>query len=242
MSTDAEAAERTQVVEPLAVSQRLLRAVRVGEPTEAHEETLAGLSEAAVTSLSDETGMAFWLNVYNAGTQLLMERREELYGSMIRFFRATAITVAGTELSLDAIEHGIIRDGAKYGLGYLPRVFGSSFERRHRLGELDPRVHFALNCGAVSCPPIAAYSEAVDSELDLAADGYLNSAVSYDETTGVASVPRVCLWYRGDFGGPAGVIELLRQYDVVPADDDVSISYKSWDWSSDRGNFADWGF
>ena len=40
--------------------------------------------------------------------------------------------------------------------------------------ELDPRIHFALNCGATSCPPIRVYSSSnLDSQLDRAAASFL---------------------------------------------------------------------
>lgn len=225
--------------EPLEESRRLLQAIRREEPFASHEERLAAIGEARLERLGSERATAFWLNVYNAATQLLLTRRPNLYDSKLRFFRADAITVAGTPLSVDQIEHGVLRDSAKYGLGYVPRVFQSAFERRHRLADLDPRIHFALNCGAVSCPPIAAYSKAVDGELDLAAAGYLDASVTYDPEAEVARVPRMCLWYRGDFGGPAGVRRLLTRYDVIPADAEVTIRYDSWDWSPDPAKFTD---
>ncbi len=233
--------ESTLATAPVAASQQLLRGVRTRTATADHETTVAELSEAELESMSSTAATAFWLNLYNAGTQLLLDRRPKLYDSKLRFFRATAITVAGTPLSLDQIEHGILRDSAKYGLGYVPRLFQSAFERRHRLSSLDPRIHFALNCGAASCPPIAAYSTDVDAELDLAAGGYLDATVEYDPETNVARVPRVCLWYRGDFGGPAGVRALLDRYDVVASDAEATIRYKSWDWSPDHGDFTDLG-
>lgn len=49
------------------------------------------------------------------------------------------------------------------------KVFVTTVERRYRLAECDPRVHFALSCGARSCPPIRAYQpRRIDEELDLA--------------------------------------------------------------------------
>jgi hypothetical protein len=255
----------------LAASERLLRAVRMDEPTAAHREEIAALSEselgamttvgatakeeeatttseatmtaeattAEATTTADATATAFWLNCYNAATQLLLDDRPELYDSRWRFFRADALTVAGTALSLDDIEHGILRGKSKYGLGYVPRLFASRFERRHRLPETDPRIHFALNCGAASCPPIAAYSADVDAELDLTARGYLESVVEYDEEAETVSVPRLCLWFRGDFGGADGVREMLHEYEILPADATPTVRYLDWDWSRDVGAFAE---
>ncbi|MDZ7745495.1 MAG: DUF547 domain-containing protein [Halobacteriales archaeon] len=102
----------------------------------------------------------------------------------------------------------------KYGLGYVPNPFASTFVRRHRVAEPDFRIHFALNCGAASCPAVAAYdAETVEANLDAATKSYLRSETLVEERT--AYVPRLLLWYRGDFGGRSGIRRILREYDVV---------------------------
>ena len=140
-------------------------------------------------------------------------------------------TVAGTELSLDQIEHGILRGSQwKYGLGYVPNPLPSAFVRRHRVADPDPRVHFALNCGAASCPAVAAYAAAdVDGQLDVAAGSYLRSETIVEGET--ARVPRLLLWYRGDFGGRSGIRDLLREHDAVDPDSISRIRYREYDWS-----------
>ena len=106
-------------------------------------------------------------------------------------------------------------------------------------GERDPRIHFALNCGAASCPPIAAYTaDGLDDELDLATASYLESEGEYDPATDTVTVPRMLLWFRGDFGGKRGIFELLREFDCIPADATPSLAYDEYDWRLDRGNFG----
>jgi hypothetical protein len=245
--SDTQAASRARSAEspaPLEAAEALLVATRTGENPDPHLETLAGYDETALEPIRTDRrrGLAFWVNLYNAGTQLLLERRPELYESplrFLRFFRAPAVTVAGHALGLDAIEQGILRGGrSKYGLGYLPR-FPRRFERRYAV-ECDPRIHFACNCGAASCPAIRAYeADRIDDQLDLAAEVYLNDAVEYDPDSGVARVPRVFLWYRGDFGGASGVVSMLREYGVVPADASPTLRYDSWDWTRAKGKFVE---
>ena len=47
-------------------------------------------------------------------------------------------------------------------------------ERISLVVELDPRIHFTLNCGATSCPPIRVYSAPnLDSQLNRAAASFL---------------------------------------------------------------------
>ena len=228
---------------PTDAAADLLVATKVGDDPDGYLETLAGYDHDDLATVRNdrETALAFWLNLYNAGTQLRLERRPELYESplrSVRFFRGDAVTVAGTALGLDAIEQGILRGGrSKYGLGYLPRI-PWPFERRYRV-ECDPRVHFALNCGAESCPAIRAYEpDRVDDQLDLATAAYLEGTVAYDPDDGVARVPRVFLWYRGDFGGADGIRAFLREYDAVPEGVSPSLRYRSWNWERARGKFA----
>ncbi|WP_220222390.1 DUF547 domain-containing protein [Haloplanus salinus] len=231
---------------PTALARGLLRACERGEPTERHLSALAALDDDDLRRVREEraAAVAFWLNCYNAGTQLLLRDHPDRYESVlrsVRFFGHPALTVAGTRLSLDRIENGLLRGGrSKYGLGYLPKLLVTAFERRYRLRSCDPRIHFALNCGAASCPAIRAYDPAtVDDQLDRATRTYLDATVTYDADRDVAHVPRVCLWFRGDFGGRAGIRRLLRDHGVVPEDATPSLRYRGWDWSRAAGAFVE---
>lgn len=231
---------------PTEAAQALLSATKVGENPDPHLERLAAFDGDALERVRTDrkAALSFWCNLYNAGTQLLLDRRPELYDSPLRFFRffrATAVTVGGADLSLDTIENGILRASrSKYTLGYTRQLWPGSVARRHRLDEPDPRIHFALNCGAESCPAIRFYEpDAVDEQLDTATELYLDNAVDYDPEAGVARVPRVCLWFRADFGGGDGIRALLREYDAIPDDAAPTIRYHSWDWSKRRGKFAE---
>ena len=227
--------------DPLALAADLLRAVRYDDPTTAHERALRDLDPAALARAldTDDRRRAFWLNVYNASVQLLLAAAPEQYEDRRRFFAAPVVAVAGHDLSLDDVEHGVLRRSMhSLGLGYLPRR-ADEFERTHRVDARDPRVHFALNCGAESCPPILAYDhERIDDQLDLATAGYLEREVDYDADAGVARVPRLLLWYRGDFGGRSGIRSMLREHGVVPADASPRLRYHAYDWSLARGRFA----
>lgn len=231
---------------PTALAKEVLVATKRGDDPDPHERVLADADEAALEAVREDraTALAFWINLYNAGTQLLLDRRPGLYESplrSVRFFTATAVTVGGTDLPLDRIENGLLRARrSKYGLGYLPKLYVTDFERRYALDSCDPRVHFALNCGAASCPAVRAYDpDEVDEQLDLATRTYLDSTVEYDSDAGGARVPRLFLWFRGDFGGKSGTREFLREYDAIPADASPSLSYQSWDWSRTDGQLVD---
>jgi hypothetical protein len=237
---------QTQAATPTALAADLLVATRVGDDPAPLLERLAALDEAALDPVREDrkTSLAFWLNCYNAGTTLLLDRRPALYESRLRslrFFRAPAVTVADHALGLDDIEHGILRGSrSKFGLGYLPRLLPDSFELRYRMGDPDPRIHFALNCGAASCPAIRAYEpDAVDDQLDLATKAYLDETVIYDAEADVAQVPRVFRWFPGDFGGRAGTRAFLRRYEQIPDDADPRLRYLTWDWSREDPTYVE---
>jgi len=242
--------ERAAPTTPTAAARCLLDACRGGDTPaarspEPHLAALAAFDDDALAPVRTDraTALAFWCNCYNAGTQRLLAERPALYDSplrSVRFFRAPAVTVGGTPLSLDTIEHGILRSRTKYGLGYLPRFLVGSFEHRYRLADPDPRVHFALNCGAASCPAIRAYDPAnIDAQLDLATRSYLDESVTYDPDAGTVELPQLFRWYRGDFGGPRGIRALLREYDVVPEGARPTLRYRSWDWSKAPRKFVE---
>ncbi|MDY6764185.1 MAG: DUF547 domain-containing protein, partial [Halobacteria archaeon] len=183
---------------------------------------------------------------YNAYVQILLTKNPSLHDNRRRFFGADEIYVAGEEISLDKIEHGMLRRSQfKWGLGYVPKPFPfvDPFEKLLRTDECDYRIHFALNCGAKSCPPIAVYTpDGIDDELDLATDVYLSQEVDYDSQEGVAYVPRLFLWYRGDFGGKRGVLNVLREHDIIPDGIKPKLRYKKYNWDLELGNYLESSF
>ena len=226
----------------LEVAAEYLRRVRRGNETNAIRIALADLDSDVLASTldSDSRRRAFWTNIYNAAVQETLSSDPSMYDSRYSFFRKHIIAIAGEQLSLDDIEHGILRRSMLgWGFGYIPNPFPSSFERTHRVDELDPRIHFALNCGAASCPPIAAYDhERLDEQFDVVTANYLEQEVAYDFDAERAVIPRLFLWYRGDFGGRSGIRELLRQHGIIPENASPSVSYDDYDWSLSLGEFT----
>ena len=145
---------------------------------------IAALSESdlAASLETDDARLAFWINVYDAGVQLHLRARPELYQRRTRFFARRGVVVAGQRLTFNAIEHGLLRRSLlAYSLGYLQNPLPSRFERRFRLHERDPRIHFALNCGARSCPRLNPYRpDDIDAALEVATGDYLRTESTYD--------------------------------------------------------------
>lgn len=225
--------------DPLTDSQTLLASVRRGTDPGSARRSLQTWEQSDLTALSPAERRATWVNVYNAIAQLeLAPAPERLQGTLRRFlfFVRDRVSLAGREVSLNDIEHGYLRGQASWGLGYVPRLFPSQFERAVRV-PLDPRIHFALNCGAASCPPIETYTADIDRELDRATESYLGSAVRYDERTEEVHVPKLFAWYRGDFGGTDGIRQFLKRYDCIPQEETPEIRYNAYDWSPSLGTF-----
>ncbi|GMI39841.1 hypothetical protein TeGR_g12793 [Tetraparma gracilis] len=68
----------------------------------------------------------------------------ESRAGMIRL--SDSLTLGPHALSLDDVEHGLLRSE--------PGRFPPGDAREGLRVQLDKRVHFALNCGASSCPPV----------------------------------------------------------------------------------------
>jgi hypothetical protein len=180
----------------------------------------AGLDAVDPTLLScREAQLAFWINIYNAlvlDAVIALEIKTgitEGFLGILRFFRQAAYRIGGQRVSLEDIEHGILRGnrGHPYQLG--PQ-FGSADPRLAWVIEpQDARIHFALNCATQSCPPIGIYqAEQIDRQLDLATANFLGQEVDLDRENGVLTISAVLNWYIKDFGGRRGLLSFLGQH------------------------------
>ncbi len=233
----------TQSTDFVALSQQLLEAARHNQPSKDIQERLAkvSLNTLNATLDTDDKRKAFWINIYNAYVQIILTEAPERFENRGAFFSDTKIQLVQRELSLDDIEHGIIRGSqSKYALGFLPKWFVDELERKLRVRERDGRVHFALNCGAKSCPPIPILdAEQLDAQLDEASRRYLQASTRYDAAEHKAYVTALFSWFRGDFGNLSGVREYLRRYEAIPSEANPSLSFNDYDWTLDLGNYVD---
>ena len=210
-------------------------AAKTGEQTTSFITSLKDLSmdELTATITNDNEKKAFWINLYNAYTNTALKNNPDQYSNRGKFFGNEFIEIAGKKFSLDGIEHGILRRSKiKWSLGYFNKLFPNKIEKRLRVDKLDYRLHFALNCGAKSCPPIAFYkSETIDQQLDLATKAYLTGEAEYDAATNIVKLPTLMSWFRRDFGGKKKMIELLKQLSIIPVDKNPKVKFKSYDWT-----------
>lgn len=190
--------------------------------------------------------LAFWINLYNALIVDAVIARDIAHSvaagplGVVTFFRRAAYVVGGFRVSAEDIEHGILR--ANRGNPYVPGPHFATHDPRAAWGlqQLDPRVHFALNCASQSCPPIAIYdAQRIDTQLDLAARNFVNQTTLVDDQRGQLCVSRLFQWFAADFGGQTGVIDFLKQY-LSPGFERawleaqgsaVKLVYDRYDWS-----------
>lgn len=227
----------------IALSQHLLYNVKTDNDTRLQIDSLANVSPNVLTAelQTEDEKLAFWLNIYNAFIQIKLKENKGQYVNRSIFFSTKNITLAKQKLSLDDIEHGILRHSKnKFSLGYLNKCFPNKFEKKHRLKTVDYRIHFALNCGAKSCPPIAFYKpESITQQLDLATNNYLKQEVFTNSLTNMVIVPKLMQWFKADFGGKSGILKLLREKGLIPPDTKPKIKYKAYNWTLELNKYSE---
>jgi hypothetical protein len=112
------------------------------------DRTLAAIASFDPSRLTtDDEKLAFWINAYNARMVEAIAARPdarnlEKQGLFDALFKSP-VTVAGREVTLDQIEHVILR-----------RQDGPAALEALAVGEVTPLIHVGLNCAAVSCPQL----------------------------------------------------------------------------------------
>lgn len=180
--------------------------VAYGKVSKADKAGLAAyvktLEKQKVTSANRTAQLAYWVNLYNAKTlSVVLDHYPVKSIRDIKFGAFSAgpwskklLTVEGRALSLNDIEHRIVRPLFR-----------------------DQRVHYVLNCAALGCPNLGkkAFSGAnIVAEMDKAARTYVNHprAVSVS-AKGKVTASKIYGWFVEDFGGNArGVLAELRRY------------------------------
>jgi len=146
---------------------------------------------------------AFWINLYNALTVDVILSRfpvasiRDINISPGLFERgpwgAKLLTVEGEKLSLDDIEHRILRPIWK-----------------------DNRIHYAVNCASLGCPnlqPVAYTAENTDKLLEQGAREFINHARGVSIQKDRLQVSSIYVWFQGDFGRDAeDLMEHWQEY------------------------------
>ena len=188
--------------------------------------------------VSPATRLAFWINAYNelvAEGLRVLGIRETVWEAPDFFDRIQCR--AGSEIfSANDIEHGVLRGNRANPLtGAAP--FGPDDPRLAHAAPLDPRIHFAIHCGARSCPAARRYDGArLGAQLDASTRAFLGEVVTLEGGTLVATP--ILRWFAEDFaqwpGGLTGFLAAhLEDGPVKRAVRDgggSSMTWRDYDW------------
>jgi hypothetical protein len=224
----------TSIVDPISLSEQFLSSIAANQSTSSILENYRQMDAEYLRDQLDteEKKLVFWINTYNGFIQDFLFNDPSLYGDRGAFFSQKRMVIAGKEMSFDDLEHGIIRSSRwKLSLGYIRNPFAAKHIRMWRTKAPDGRVHFALNCGATSCPPVRIYHIGrLDKQMDESARIYLERTTRIEGNS--VTVTPLMSWFRGDFGGKKGVIkDFLVPYGIIPEGLDASLSYGDYDWN-----------
>lgn len=156
--------------------------------------------------------LAFWINVYNAYTvHLVLENYPiksitQIYDG--KPWSQSFVLANDTYYSLDDIQKKIIM-----------KQFG------------DPRIHFAINCAAKSCPPLAnkAFTkDNIESMLEMRTKVFINNSDFNVINSKNSSLSKIFDWYASDFDD---VIDFVNKYSSIPLTPKVKITYTEYDWA-----------
>lgn len=179
---------------------------------------VVSLAHAPLARLPIREREALLINAYNAFTLTLILDHYPGVASIKDLdapWKTKRYQLASETVSLDDIEHGLLRPTYK-----------------------DPRIHFAVNCASIGCPPLAdhAYVGArLDTQLDEAARATLGNPRYARVEGGKLFVTSLLNWYGDDFVAPdwtphaTSIVEFVRRYrDDVPPE--ATVEFLDYDW------------
>jgi hypothetical protein len=187
------------------------------------DQYLKVLEHTDSKSLPHDEQFAYYINAYNAWTIKLilsaypgLTSIKDLGTFWTSPWEKKFVRIDGDVITLDDIEHHILRPRFK-----------------------DPRVHFAINCSAVSCPPLRSepyLGNLLDEQLDQATRSFSNNPNNYRLQSNAFYVSRIFKWFAEDFNNDVlGFYLKFAQDDLkkklAEKKDVIQIKYLNYDWS-----------
>ncbi|EDO33878.1 predicted protein [Nematostella vectensis] len=207
----------------------------------------AELQRVNLETASREEKLAFFINIYNA----LVIHATVTKGPPVnlwqryKFFNTVSYIIGGHVYCLNDIENGVLRSNRR-AIGAIRRPFSKKDPRlKIALDQPEPKVHFALVCGAKSCPPIKTYSaKGVDEELNVAAEAFLEGedGCRINMIKREIRLSKIFQWYKEDFGSSNAEVarfvsrhmaegEKKSQLDELLHRKDFKVSYMPYNWA-----------
>jgi hypothetical protein len=191
------------------------------------------VTQAEFDTWSRASQLAFLINVYNANTiNLVLDGypRIQSIREMGRLgqtpWQRPILPLFGSQRSLDYVEHGLIRRSNLYN---------------------EPRIHFALNCAAVSCPALRseAYVGArLEAQLEDQTRKFLSDTTRNYLYGNQLNLSPIFRWYQGDFQNGNRGFRSLKDFLISYAADlglsseniaklrngEIQINYLDYNW------------
>lgn len=169
-----------------------------------------------LTGSDANTKKAFYLNAYNIIVIYQVSKFYPLKSPMDQsgFFDRVKYKVAGESLTLNEIE--IKKIILKY---------------------KDPRIHFALACGAVSCPELASFAyqpHLLNQQLEVRTKKAINDTdfIQVSTTNKIVKISEIFKWYQRDFTSKGGtVMDFINQYRYNPIPNKFKQEYYEYNWN-----------
>ncbi len=196
-------------------------------------DAMAKVSREEFDGWSKQDQLAFLINAYNAWTvELILTQYPDLVsikelGSLTESpWQMVFIPLLGETLSLDNIEHDMIRGSGLYN---------------------DPRIHFGVNCASIGCPALlneAFVGNKLEQQLDMMTKGFLSDRTRNRLEDGSLAVSSIFNWYGDDFEQGWRGAETLDEFFALYADSlglsaediealdsgDIEIRFLEYDW------------
>ncbi|HUY90112.1 MAG TPA: DUF547 domain-containing protein [Pirellulales bacterium] len=192
------------------------------------EKYLASLSQADVAKpAAREAKLAFWINAYNAvtvegilreyPTSSIRNHTAKVFGYNI--WDDLLLTVGSQSYSLNQMEHEVLR----------------------KMG--DPRIHFAIVCASVGCPPLrdeAYVADRIDEQLTDNAKRFFGNPAKFqaEPRSRKISVSPILKWFADDFGADqAAQMRTIAPFlpdkasQQLARSGQASVEYLDYDWS-----------
>jgi len=202
------------------------------------------LQAVDLSALPERERSAFTVNLYNMAVshaQVALGIPNTM-GQRLAFFNGVRYELGGIMYSLNDMENGILR-GNRCPPYHLSRPFSHADPRLKIIVPLDCRIHFALNCGAKSCPPVQWYTaDGLKEELLCAANWWVeqDENVYIDLHKRVLRLSKLCKWYDHDFGQTrVEVARTILSFATGSKHQDLqqllgdkfTVKYTKYDWS-----------
>ena len=158
-----------------------------------------------------EERLAYYINLYNAGTvQLILENYPlESIRDIFRPWGKDKVLIGDDKYSLGEIEHDVLR----------------------KMNE--PRIHFAINCASFSCPKLSNEAFTVsrmEEQLEEATSSFINDPTKNKISANSVELSKIFKWYKGDFTGKNTLIDYINKYSDKEISKNSEIDYLTYDW------------